>query len=181
MLCARSFPLSNRLFAVAALAVLALQGCAQPTPQPTVVIDAFDEGIAKTCTFTPVQPKPGATVDSTITMTNDGWCAYRASVKSGQAFELGLVKQRPMHGELLIRKWNGETRVEYTPAASYVGPDTFSAALRSTEGADAIVKVAVTVTRGEGVPVVAAPAASNEPANTTNRRRAPVKKKTTTN
>ena len=172
--------MSYRLFAVASLAVLALQGCAQPTPQPTVVIDALNDGIAKTCTFSPMQPKPGATVEATITMTNDGWCAYRASVKTGQAYELGLVKQRPMHGELLIRKWNGETRVEYTPAASYVGPDQFSAALRSGDGTpDALVKVAVTVTRGEGVPAVAAPAPSNEPATTsTTRRRTPAKKTT---
>ena len=170
--------MSYRLFAVASVAVLALQGCAQPTPPAAVAVDALDDGVAKTCTFTPVQPKPGATVDSTITMTNDGWCAFRASVKTGQAYELGLVKQRPAHGELLIRKWNGETRVEYTPTASYVGPDQFSAALRSADGTpDAVVKVAVTVTRGEGVPAVAAPAASNEPATTTTRRRAPAKKK----
>ena len=171
--------MSYRLFAVASVAVLALQGCAQPTPQPAVAIDALDEGIAKTCTFTPVQPRPSATVDSTITMTNDGWCAYRASVTSGQAYVLGLVKQRPAHGELLIRKWNGETRVEYTPAASYVGPDQFSAALRAADGTpDAMVKVAVTVTRGAGVPAVAAPEPGNEPATTTTtRRRTPAKKK----
>ncbi len=172
--------MSYRLFAAAAVAVLALQGCTKPTPQPTVEIDALSEGMAKTCTFTPVQPKPGATVDSTITMTNDGWCAFRASVKSGQAYELGLVKQRPVHGELLIRKWNGETRVEYTPAASYVGPDQFSAALRSADGTpDAVVKVAVTVTRGEGVPAVAAPTPSDEPAATRTTRRRTTGKKST--
>ena len=171
--------MSYRLFAVAAAAVLALQGCAQPTPQPVVAIDELKEGIAKTCTFTPVQPTPGATVTSTISMTNDGWCAYRASVTSGQAFELGLVKQRPMHGELLIRKWNGETRAEYTPAPSYVGADQFSVALRPAGGADSLVKVAVTVTRGEGVPAVAAPAPSNESTTTTTtRRRAPARKST---
>ena len=180
MLFTRSFPLSYRLFAVAAVAVLALQGCAKPTSPATVAGDTLDDGIAKSCTFSPVQPKSGATVDATITMTNDGWCAYRASVTSGQAYELGLVKQRPAHGDLLIRKWNGETRLEYTPAASYVGADQFSAALRSTDGSpDAMVKVAVTVTRGEGVPAVAAPEPSDEPAakTTTTRRRAPAKKK----
>ena len=173
--------MSYRLFAVASLAVLALQGCAKPNSPAAVAVDTLDDGIAKTCTFTPAQPKPGATVDSTITMTNDGWCAYRASVTSGQAYELGLVKQRPAHGDLLIRKWNGETRLEYTPAASYVGADQFSAALRSADGTpDALVKVAVTVTRGEGVPAVAAPEPGDEPAaktTTTTRRRAPAKKK----
>jgi hypothetical protein len=178
LLCTRSFPLSYRLFAVASAAVLALQGCAVPPTQPKVAIDALDDGIAKTCTFTPIQPTAGATVESKITMTNDGWCGYRASVKSGQAYELGLVKQRPAHGELQIRKWNGETRAEYTPAASYVGPDQFSVALRPADGADALVKVAVTVTRGEGVPAVAAPAPSSEPATTPTRRRTPAKKST---
>ena len=100
--------MSYRLFAVVSVAVLALQGCAQPKPQSALEVDYLNEGIAKTCTFTPIQPMPGATVESTITMTNDGWCAYRGSVKSGQAFDLGLVKQRPTHGELLIRKWNAK-------------------------------------------------------------------------
>jgi len=164
--------LSYRLLSAAAVAVLVLQGCAQKPPAAPVETDTLNEGIAKSCTFKPVQPIPGSTVESTITTTNDGWCAYRASAKSGQAFELGLVKQRPAHGSLLIRKWNGESRVEYTPSPSYVGADQFEVALRpaGTEP-DALVKVAVTVTRGEGVPAVAAPAPSDEPAKSTTTRR----------
>lgn len=165
--------MSYRLFAVAAAAVFALQGCAKtPTPQ-AVTTDSLNDGIAKTCTFAPVQPNAGATVESTITMTNDGWCAFRASEKSGQAYVLGLVKQRPEHGELLIRQWNGETRAEYTPAPSFVGTDRFTVAFRSASGAaDALAKVAVTVTRGEGVAAVAAPAPADEkPAASTTRRR----------
>ncbi len=171
--------MSHRLFAVAAVAVLALQGCAKPTQQQAVTTDTLNEGIAKTCTFTPVQPNAGATVESTVTMTNDGWCAFRASEKTGQAYVLGLVKQRPEHGAMLIRQWNGETRAEYTPTPSFVGTDSFTVAFRSSgETADALVKVAVTVTRGEGVSAVAAPAADEEkPAATTTRRRSTAKKK----
>lgn len=170
--------MSYRLFAVAAASVLALQGCAKITPQQAVTTDSLSDGIAKTCTFTPVQPMAGATVESTITMTNDGWCAFRGSEKSGQAYVLGLVKQRPEHGELLIRQWNGETRAEYTPAPSFVGTDRFTVAYRASGAAtDALVKVAVTVTRGEGVPAVAAPAAGEEkPAATTTHRRTTTKK-----
>lgn len=170
--------MSYRLFAVAAVTVLALQGCAKPTPQQAVTTDTLNDAIAKTCTFTPAQPMPGATVESTITMTNDGWCAFRASEKSGQAYVLGLIKQRPEHGEMLIRQWNGETRAEYTPAPSFVGADRFTVAFRGADGSDALVKVAVTVTRGEGVAAVAAPAAAAEekPAATTTRRRTTAKK-----
>ena len=163
--------LSNRLFAAAAVAVLALQGCAQTTSAPAVAVDELNEGIAKTCTFTPVQPVAGGTVESTITMTNDGWCAFRASEKTSTAYALGLVKQRPMHGDMLIRNWNGESRLEYTPAASYVGADRFTVSLRPTAGGpDAIVKVAVMVTRGEGVSAVAAPVADESAPATTTRR-----------
>ena len=171
--------MSHRLFAVAAVTVLALQGCAKPPPQQAVTTDTLSDGIAKTCTFTPVQPTAGSTVESTITMTNDGWCAFRASEKTGQAYVLGLVKQRPEHGAMLVRQWNGETRAEYTPTPSFVGTDTFTVAFRASDApADALVKVAVTVTRGEGGPAGAAPAAEEEkPAPTTTRRRSTSRKK----
>ena len=165
--------MSHRLFAAAAVAVLVLQGCAQKPPLPAVSSDDMNEGIAKSCTFAPAQPVPGKTVESTITMSNDGWCAFRASESSGKAFELGLVKQRPQHGDLLIRKWNGETRVEYNPLPSFVGTDKFLVALRpAAGGADASVSVAVTVTRGAGVAAVAAPAAEEAtPVSTKTTRR----------
>lgn len=164
--------MSYRLFAVAAAAVLALQGCAKTPPQQAVTTDSLSDGIAKTCTFTPVQPTAGATVESTITMTNDGWCAFRASETTGQAYVLGLVKQRPEHGEMLVRQWNGETRAEYTPSPSFVGTDRFTVAYRASgAAADALVKVAVTVTRGEGVAAVAAPAPTEEKPVASNTRR----------
>ena len=164
--------MSHRLFAAAAVAVLALQGCAQKPSNIAVSSDLLDEGLAKTCTFTPAQPAPGTTVESTITMTNDGWCAFRASETSGKSYALGLVKQRPQHGDLLIRNWNGESRAEYTPSTSFVGDDRFTVALRPTaDGADASVRVAVHVTRGEGVSAVAAPEAEEAKPVATNSRR----------
>ena len=165
--------MSYRLIAAAALAVLALQGCAQKPPQQAVAVDDLNEGIAKSCTFSPVQPTAGSTVEATITMSNDGWCAYRASEQKGQAYELGLVKERPEHGELQIRKWNGETRAEYYPTTGYTGADRFTVALRpTTGGADALVRVAVTVTPGQGVPAAAqAPAAEEKKPATPQRSR----------
>ena len=169
--------MSYRLI-LAAVAVLALQACApRPTPQ-TVEVDPLNEGIAKTCTYSPVQPTPGASVEANITMTNDGWCAFRASEKLGSAYLLGLVKQRPQHGELQIRKWNGESRVEYTANPGYTGSDRFTVALRPQGGgADATIVLTATVTRGEGV--AAAPAPEPEQPTTTRRTRRPAARTTT--
>lgn len=170
--------LSYRLIAVAAAAVLALAGCAQKPVVTPAAVDTLNEDIAKTCTFTPMQPKPGATVESTITMTNDGWCAYRASESDGKAYVLGLVKQRPEHGELQIRKWNGESRVEYYPAAAFVGTDKFTVALRSqTAGvADSLVQITANVAKGEGVAPTAAPIAEDEKPAPTRRARPAARK-----
>ena len=168
--------MSLRLFAAASLAVLALQACA-PKPSDTfVAVDELNDGIAKTCSFTPAQPKSGASVEATITMTNDGWCSFRASETKGNAYLLGLVKQRPAHGELQIRKWGGESRVEYTPNPGYTGTDKFAVALRPNDGsADAAVVLTATVTQGAGV-VAAPPPSEPEKPTTTRRTRKPARR-----
>lgn len=164
--------MSYRLIAAAAVSVLALQACAPKSLPAGGVADDLTDGLAKSCTYSPVQPKPGATVEATITMTNDGWCAFRASEKQGTAYLLGLVKQRPAHGELQIRKWAGESRVEYTPTPGFVGTDKFSVELRPQEGgADATVLITATVSRGAGVAAVApTPEPEAKPTRTTTRR-----------
>ena len=171
--------MSYRIFAAVAVAALALQGCApKPTPQ-VFSADDLTDGLAKTCSFTPAQAASGTTVRSTITMTNDGWCAYRVSEKPGTAYLLGLVKVRPEHGEVLVRKWAGESRAEYNPDAHFVGTDKFTVAFRpTTGGADALVQVTATVTQGVGVPA-AAPPPEEEKKPTTTRRRTPTRRRTT--
>lgn len=174
--------MSYRLIAVAAAAVIALQGCA-PKPPPPVATEDLNEGIAKTCTFSSAQPTPGGTVDSTITMTNDGWCAYRATEKDGQPYLLGLVRQRPADGELLVRKLGSETRIEYNPNPGFTGTDKFTVALRPQSGAaDATVQVTATVTPGAVVvPAAAAPPPEEKkPAATSSRTpsRKPVRRST---
>jgi len=155
--------LSYRLLAVAA-AVIALQGCASKPSQVVGPSEDLNIGIAKSCTFSPVQPTPGASVSATIAMTNDGWCAVRVTEADGQPFQLGLVRQRPEHGTLLIQKLGGQTRLEYTANPGFTGSDAFTAALRPRAGgADATVQVAVTVNRGEGSPAVTAPAPETKP------------------
>jgi hypothetical protein len=168
-----------RLLAVAAAAIV-LEGCATKPPEVGPSVD-LNVGIAKTCTFTPVQPAPGSNVSSAITMTNDGWCAVRTTEADGQPFLLGLVRQRPAHGTMLVQKLGGETRLEYTPNPGYTGTDSFTAALRpKAAGApDAAVQVAVTVTRGAGVPAVA-PAEEHKP-TTPSRTRRPARRSSSSN
>ena len=160
-----------RLIAVAAAAALALQGCAEKPAPPPGPTEDLNEGIAKTCTFSPAQPTPGGSVTATISMTNDGWCAYRVTERQGQPFLLGLVRQRPSNGELLIRKLGGETRVEYNPNPDFTGTDSFTVALRpQTQGAaDATVQITATVTQGAGVAAAPPPAEESKPTTTRSR------------
>ena len=171
--------MSHRLPAVAAAAaVLVLQGCATPPPPPPPPGEDLNAGIARTCSFTPVTPVLGGSASSTITMTNDGWCAVRVRQADGSPFQLGLMKVRPEHGRVLIEKLGGETRLEYTADPAWTGTDRFTAVVRPTQGADATLQVAVNVGMGEGV---APPAPEpTRPATTTRApARTPAKRTTT--
>ena len=163
--------MSYRLIAAAA-ALVALAGCASRPPPPPPAED-FNVGIAKTCTATPITTTPGGTASATVTMTNDGWCAVRAVEADKQPFLLGLVRQRPDHGVLLVRKLGGETRLEYNPHPGYTGADAFSVALRSKDpaAADSLVQVAVTVSQGAGVAAAPPPPPAPEKPTTTSTRR----------
>jgi len=177
-------PLHTKLIATLAAAI-ALSGCAAKPPPSEPAVDLQNEGIAKTCT--PSTVDPAAAAPATITMTNDGWCGVfvadkdgadkdRAG-KGGQPFSLGLVKVRPAHGRVYIQPVNQKTRIEYTANTGYVGADEFTVALRSrTAGVpDTPLRVDVTVTPGEGQPTAAPPAAPARkpaaPAHAPTRRR----------
>jgi hypothetical protein len=167
--------LHNRLIATLAAAV-ALSGCVAKPPAPEQAVDLQNEGIAKTCTPSKVDLASGA--PATIAMTNDGWCGVFAAETDGQPFSLGLVKVRPAHGRVYIQPVNRQTRIEYTANAGYSGPDSFTVALRprAANAPDSMLRVDVTVTPGEGQPVVApaatSPRAPAAPARPPARRRA---------
>src|SRR4051812_50076513 len=109
--------------------------------------------MSRNCAFSPVQPIPGGAVNATIEMSNDGWCAVRVKEADGQPFLLGLVRQRPERGTMLVQKLGGETRLEYTPSPGFAGSDRFTAALRPRAGAPgATVPGAGTGVAGRGVP-----------------------------
>ena len=170
--------MNKHLIALAAAAI-ALQGCATQAPPAQLAGEDVD-GIAKTCTASPVDLSKGATASATIAMTNDGWCAVRAVEADGRPFQLGLVRGRPEHGRVLIQQVSGRTRIEYTADARYVGPDRFTIVLRSKSASapDATVQVAVTVTKGDSVASPPAPASTSAPApaqRTPTRRRTPAR------
>ncbi len=149
--------MTKHLIAIA-IAAVALQGCATQAPPAQIVGEDVD-GIAKTCTPSPVDFGKGTTASATIALTNDGWCAVRAVEADGKAFQLALVRARPEHGRVLIQPVNGRTRIEYTADNRYVGPDRFTVVLRSKtpNTPDSTLQVAVTVSMGESVaPVPAA-------------------------
>lgn len=168
--------MNKQLIALAAAAAV-LQGCANQSPQAPTAQRNYDEGIAKSCTSTPVDLAASATASATITMSNDGWCAVRAVEKDGKPFALGLVRSRPAHGYVVIRSLGGQTRVEYTTEGRYVGPDRFTVALRSRTAnvPDATVQVTVNTTMGEGMapppPAAAPPAAPARSGSTRARAR----------
>ena len=155
--------MKNHLIAIAA--AIAVTGCAQQPTLVTAAAQESNEGIAKTCTPSPVDFGAGSTATATVTMTNDGWCGLHTKDKNGQPFKFGLVKTKPQHGYILIQKIGGETRIEYTAENRYVGNDKFSVALASNQpnAPDSTIEVAVSVARGEGV---APPAPEAPPANT---------------
>ncbi len=155
-------------------AAIALSGCAAKAPPAPPAVDLQNEGIAKTCT--PSAVDLAAAAPATIAMTNDGWCGVVTAEKDGQPFKLGLVKTRPAHGRVYIQPVNGQTRVEYTANAGFVGSDNFTVALvsRTANTSDTPLRVDVAVTQGEGQAVAPPPPPTKKPAT-----RAPARRRTT--
>lgn len=134
------------MLAVAAV----LPGCENQRAATTAEPMVNEDGIAKSCTYSPVDTATANTT-ATIAVGNDGgWCALRVVEKDGMPFATGLVRVRPEHGRIQIEKSGNKTIVKYFPAPGYSGTDTFTTALRSRtpNAPDVVVKVGVTVTRG---------------------------------
>ena len=166
--------MNHRHLAIAALAVLTIQGCAVQPAAPTVAQDEFLDGQAKTCTAS--TPDLKTSPAATIAMTNDGWCGVSVADASGKPFQLALIGTRPQHGRVYTQKVNSRTRVEYTPFAGYTGADAFTVMLRPAGGGtEQALQVAVTVTPG-AAPAVTEP--EKTPAKTTPTRRTTTRRTT---
>lgn len=114
-----------RWFMVMGVAALALQGCKEPPPVLAPPVEPADEaGHAAKCQ---VDPNPVVlngkdAVDVKLSVANDGgWCAVRlAQSKSA------LLRTPPQHGSVYFRNVRDITRLQYTPAPGYTGPDSFT-------------------------------------------------------
>ncbi len=134
----------RQLWLAGAATALVLQGCAQrPPPGPAARVFAADmTGAARVCTAPPVNPAPGRTIDAAIKLGNDGgWCAITVN-NNGRPFDAGLLLAEPQHGKVLIHSVGNDTRIDYTPAVHYAGPDAFTVRLLPS---DASIRVAASV------------------------------------
>jgi hypothetical protein len=125
----------------------ALQGCVpKPAGQagPRLPVYAFDQGGgARSCTVAPVSPVAGKQVEATMSVVNDGgWCAVTVQQEDKTPYTAGLVTARPKHGKVFVHSVGANTRIDYTPAAGFAGPDEFSIKLLP---GDAVIAVAATV------------------------------------
>jgi hypothetical protein len=132
------------MVAVAAL----LAGCAKPAPPPapSARVYAIDlEGAAKQCTVGPLSLQAGKVVAARMSVGNDGgWCAFKVAQPGPQPYAAGLLSRPPAHGRVYIHPVGDDTRIDYTPDAGYVGPDSFTVTLLPGRAA---VQATVSVTR----------------------------------
>lgn len=122
---------------------LAVQACTQQPAAPGARVFAADmAGAAKSCTVSKVVPAAGQQTNVTMTVGNDGgWCAITVNDR-GKPFGAGLLTGQATHGKVVIHTVGDDTRIDYTPAARYIGADSFT--VRLVPG-DATLRVAVSV------------------------------------
>ena len=117
-------PRSLALFPVSCtLAVLGLlAGCAKP---PVPVAEApgqlpphLGPPPAALCTVAPFHVADGGTTALSVVISNDGgFCAASLTAASGQPFDAPLVREKPLHGDETVVRYNGRTSVEYSGQA----------------------------------------------------------------
>jgi len=112
---------------------LLLTACAQkppppPPPPPFTTGEGVNDliGQSQNCGDPKIVSVTDATtLTLTLSFVNDGgWCALRLQHGAGP-FDAGLLPVLPQHGVVFIHKVQHFTRIDYTPNAAYVGPDSF--------------------------------------------------------
>lgn len=124
-----------------------LQGCAKeeaPARGPAIVYSTDLRGGAAQCrTPEKLAPAPGQPTEARIAVGNDGgWCAVTVAAPGDEPFAAGLLSTRPQHGRVYIHTVGYWTRIDYTPARGYAGPDAFAVELLP---GSAMLRVSVTV------------------------------------
>lgn len=93
------------------------------------VFYADTAGGARVCKVSRPHLKNGRQVSATMQMRNDGgWCAISVAL-NGKPYAAGLLIDRAAHGAVFIHPVGDATRIDYTPAPGYVGPDQFTVRL----------------------------------------------------
>ncbi len=159
------------LVPLAGIALLA--GCAPegPPPGPSAIVYSYDlQGAARLCTAPQqVALVEGKPTDARIVVRNDGgWCAISVSAPGPKPYDAGLLADRPAHGKVYVHPVGNTTRIDYTPASGYAGPDSFGVQL--LPGA-AVLRVAVTVQPGPAAAPAKPPAPEPKKTRRSKRRR----------
>lgn len=111
-----------------------LAGCAKPPAPVAAAPDQLPPHLgpppAALCTVAPFHVADGGTSAISMVISNDGgFCAASLTAGSGQPFDAPLVKERPLHGDETVVRYNGRTSVEYSSKPGYVGHDAFTVRL----------------------------------------------------
>ena len=140
-------PAAWRTLVVLAAAGALLQGCAkteEPSRGPATVYSADLRGGAARCAAPDkLTPAAGQPTEARLVVGNDGgWCAVTVAAPGDEPFAAGLLTARPQHGRVYIHTVGYATRIDYTPARGYAGPDAFAVELLP---GGAALRVSVTV------------------------------------
>nr|WP_294914681.1 hypothetical protein [uncultured Neokomagataea sp.] len=116
---------------------LLLSGCAQtPLVQRAVAPNPFGyQKVSAVCHVSPVTT--GADGSMAVTMavrSDDGLCALSVQQPGGGNYASFGVNPAPSHGKAFLYNYDGQTYVDYTPATSFVGSDSFTAELIPVSG-----------------------------------------------
>ncbi len=106
----------------------ALSGCA-PKPVETEALPPNPYGYlqpASHCVVGKGTLPPSGAAATTMSVSNDGYCALDYAKTGGGPFASFLVTEVPHHGNPLIYNYNNQTQVTYTPATGYAGPDSMT-------------------------------------------------------
>ena len=111
-----------------------LSGCAKPPAPVAAAPEQLPPHLgpppAALCTVAPFHVADGGTTAISMVISNDGgFCAAALTAGSGQPFDAPLVREKPLHGDETVVRYNNKTSVEYSAKPGYVGHDSYTVRL----------------------------------------------------
>lgn len=116
---------------------LLLSGCAQtPLVQRSVTPNPFGyQKVSAVCHVSPVTTAADGSMAMTMAVrSDDGLCALAVQQPGGGNYASFGVNPAPAHGKAFLYNYDGQTYIDYTPATSFVGSDSFTAELIPASG-----------------------------------------------